>query len=297
MIVRDTPRLLDLLFSIRGSVLPKVAPRLLGLLAFSIVIVALDADFLTLPHTSAAPLAAFGVALSLFLGFRNNAAFERWWEGRRLWGQLVSDMRSLARETDLFIKDKDLRLSILRTATAFIHLHRVQLRALPDDQKARDWCHKDYSSQPHPPCAALNDLNALLIEASEKGALDGFGQKALSERIANIGAAQAGCERIAATPLPYVYSLLIFRTTYLYCLLTPLALIDSAGWMTPVYVCIMAYVFFGLAEVTEELAHPFGETVNGLPLDALCRTIEISMAPHIGVTPPTPLRPTNYYLS
>ena len=67
--------------------------------------------------------------------------------------------------------------------------------------------------------------------------------------------------------------------------------------MTPLFVAIVAYVFFGLAEVTEELAHPFGETVNGLPLDAMCRTVEISLAPHIGVEAPAPLAPKGYYLS
>lgn len=59
---------------------------------------------------------------------------------------------------------------------------------------------------------------------------------------------------------------------------------------------IVAYVFLGLAEVSEELSQPFGETLNALPLDAICRTAEISLAPHLGRTPPPPLLPKNFHL-
>ena len=90
--------------------------------------------------------------------------------------------------------------------------------------------------------------------------------------------------------------MLIYRTTYLYCLLLPLALIQPAGWLTPVFVGIVAYVFLGLAEVTEELSHPFGTTLNALPLDAICRAAEISLAPHLGEAAPPPLHPVNFHL-
>ena len=248
-------------------------------------------------HTSTAPFAVFGIALSLFLGFRNNAAYDRWWEARKLWGQLVADLRALAREMTLFTDDAARRDRMLRLALAFIHLYRAQLRKLGPSKAAQMWSNDDFSQAAHPPCAALDRITEEIAAGHKAGRIDGFGLKALSERMGQIALAQAGCERIAATPLPYVYSLLVFRTTYLYCLLVPLALLDVAGWMTPAFVAVIAYVFFGLAEVTEELAHPFGETVNGLPLDAMCRTIEISLAPHLGQTPPAPLKPKNYYLS
>ena len=75
-----------------------------------------------------------------------------------------------------------------------------------------------------------------------------------------------------------------------------MALIGSAGWLTPLFVGLVAYVFLGLAEVTEELAHPFAPTLNGLPLDAICRAAEISLAPHLGEAPPPPLQPVRFYL-
>ncbi|TNF20702.1 MAG: hypothetical protein EP318_09990 [Rhodobacteraceae bacterium] len=297
MILREKPHLGDLLFAVRGSVFPIILPRLIGVSAIAAGIVAIDRLVVTLPNPATAPFAVFGIALSLFLGFRNDAAYSRWRGGRRLWGQIISDLRTLGRECEIFLPDRQRRHRVLRLALAFAHLHRINLRKLPDDGKARAWCDTDFSAAPHPPDAALNAIASELAAAARDGGLDGFGQKALTERLASLALAQAGCERIATTPLPYVYSLLIFRTTYLYCLLLPLALLGPAGWMTPVFVAVVAYVFFGLAEVTEELAHPFGQTVNGLALDAMCRTMEIAVAAHLDITPPEPLKPTKYYLS
>lgn len=293
MIVRDKPGFWQLLFAMRGSVLPRILPRVLGVSVLAAILVAIDKYGVTLPHTNAAPFAVFGVALSLFLGFRNNAAYDRWWEGRKLWGQLVADLRSLGREAAMFLPNGATREQVIRLALGFVHLHRINLRRLSDTQAAKDWCDTDFADAPHPPCAALNQMS----EEITKAEVDGFARKALSERLGSIALAQAGCERIATTPLPYVYSLLIFRTTYLYCLLLPFGLLEGAGWLTPLFVGVVAYMFFGLAEVTEELADPFGETVNGLPLDAMCRTIEISLTPHLGLEPPEPLAPKNYYLS
>ena len=293
MIIRDKPGLLQLLFSVRGSVLPRILPRIIVVTGFASILVWLDTTYVALPHTVAAPFAVFGIALSLFLGFRNSAAHDRWWEGRKLWGQLISDMRSLAREVQIFLPETKDRQDVLRLAIGFAHAHRMNLRKLPSAVAPVAWLDANDIAQPHPPCAVLNRMGAIVARAAP----DGFARRALAERLATISRAQAGCERIATTPLPYVYSLLIFRTTYLYCGLIPFGLIETAGWMSPLFVAIIAYIFFGLAEVTEELAHPFGETVNGLPLDAMCRTIEISLAPHLDMPAPAPLKAERFYLS
>jgi putative membrane protein len=300
VIVRDKPGPLQLLFAVRGSVLPHIAPTVLGLMAFSTVLVVLDATGLPLKHVNATPFAVFGVALSLFLGFRNNAAYDRWWEARKLWGGLVADLRSFARETDTFVADDAIRRRLLHLSLAFLHLHRLNLRGQSVDaatEAALRAALANIARTPHPPCAALDLMGAEIAVAHRKGRIDGFGARALAGRLSSIALNQAGCERIGTTPLPYVYSLLIFRTSYLYCLLVPLALIEPAGWMTPVFVGIVAYVFFGLAEVTEELAHPFGDTMNALPLDAICRAVEISLAPHLGQEAPAPLQPVDYVLT
>lgn len=290
MILRDKPGILALLFAVRGSVLPVIAPQLLFVALFSTAVVAIDRFVWTLPHVQAAPLAVFGVALSLFLGFRNNAAYDRWWEARRLWGGLLADVRSIAREAEIFLPDATDRRRLLTAMRAFLHQHRCALRGLPNGADAlRD-------APATTPDATLDAMAQHLAEALQQGRMDGFGARTLSTRLSTIALAQAGCERIKLTPLPYVYSLLIFRTSWLYCLLLPFALLDPTGWLTPLFAVIVAYTFFGLAEVTEELAHPFGLTANALPLDAICRTAEISLAPHLNEPSPPPLHPVDYRL-
>jgi ion channel-forming bestrophin family protein len=295
MIVRNKPGLWDLAFAMRGSVLPHIARPLLSLALISATMVGVERTWHPLPAIDAVPFTVFGIALSLFLGFRNNAAYDRWWEARRLWGGLLADLRSFAREAEVFVRDEGTRHEMLEVAVAFLHLHRISLRRQEHDPEMRAQA-GDLAEAAHPPDAALDRLGRLLAVALERGALDGFGARTLSGRLSSLALQQAGCERIAGTPLPYVYSLLIYRTTYLYCLLLPLALIGPAGWLTPVFVGIVAYVFLGLAEVSEELSQPFGENLNALPLDAICRTAEISLAPHLGRTPPPPLLPQDFHL-
>lgn len=289
---------IELLFSLRGSVLPHILPWIAVMTLSAAIVVWINRTLLPLQLTNVSAFAVFGIALSLFLGFRNNAAYERWWEGRKLWGVLIADSRSLARETELFLaRDPAVRDRVLRLQMAFLHLHRLNLRHLPPDDAARAWADETLTGAAHPPCAALDRIASVLASAQAAGNLDGFGARALSERLASITQAQAGCERIVTTPLPFVYSLLIYRTSVLYCLLVPFGMVETAGWLTPVLAALIAYVFFGLAEVTEELERPFGETVNGLPLDAMCRIVEISMAPHLGQEPPAPFEPVKSYLS
>ena len=301
MIVRDKPGLWQLLFSMRGSILPQILRPMLTLMAVAAALVVVARHWGWQPDSAATPFSVLGVALSLFLGFRNNAAYDRWWEARRLWGGLVADLRGFARELELFLPDRAARQTILTLALAFLHLHRCQLRNHAPDAAAlaflQDPAGAGLAGAVHPPCAALDAINASLTTALRAGSIDGFAARALSARLGNMAQNQAGCERIAVTPLPYVYSLLIFRTVYLYCLLLPLALIEPEGWLTPVFVGLVAFVFLGLAEVTEDLAHPFGLSQNALPLDAICRSTEISLAPHRGQNPPPPLLPQDYFLS
>lgn len=291
MIIRDKPGLLQIVFSVRGSVLPHIGPTLAAFVLISAALVGFDHYVYKLPESAATPFSVMGVALSLFLGFRNNAAYDRWWEARKLWGASLVDLRALSREADLFLPKPEVK-RLLRLSLACAHLHRCQLRKIGPDAAALAWSDGMTTS-----AQVMDAMNALLMAARRDGVLDGFGARTLSQRLSLMELNQASGERIANTPLPYVYSLLIFRTIYLYCLLIPLALIGPEGWLTPVFTGLIGYVFLGLAEVTEDLSHPYGDTANALPLDAICRGMEISLAPHLEIDPPKPLAPVGYYIS
>jgi putative membrane protein len=130
-----------------------------------------------------------------------------------------------------------------------------------------------------------------------QGSIDSFGRLSFVNNIPARGHAQAGCERIATTSLPFVYSLLIRWTTYLYCILLPFGLLETVGPFLPVFVAIVAYVFFSLQAVTNQIEHPFRRVKNGLPLDAMCRAIKVSVVEALDQKPPAPLLPKDYMLT
>jgi ion channel-forming bestrophin family protein len=301
MIVREYPSVMRLFLVVQGSVVPRIYGYIVFLVAFSILILVLDAHLVTLPHISMQPFAVIGVALSLFLGFRNNAAYERWWQARMLWGQLTASVRALGHETKIYL-DAESREQILCLAGAFMHLHRARLRGNPDNAEAA-LTYVDRATlerlqlSTNPASAALREIDDKLAELAQTGQLSGFGQRSFTDRLGEMELSRTSNEGIHTTPMPFVYSLLVWQTSFLYCMLLPFGLIEETGWMAPIFAGIAGYVFFGLAAVTDELEHPFRATANGLPLDALCRSVDIVLAEQMGRTPPPPLQVRHYMLT
>ena len=301
MIVRDAPTRWQVFTILNGSVVPQILPNIIGAAIWALVVLIADRLVDWVPHVSIAAMGVFGLSLSLFLGFRNNAAYDRWWEARKIWGRMVSDVRSFAQELRIFAgrgPDEDY---ILTHILAFHHLHRAQLRGDEVRDDVVKWVGAE-AAEPlmqdvNAPNAALRAIATRLRAMAQDGKIDGFGQRALAERLARFPEAQAGNERLLTTPLPFVYSLLVWRTTYLYCFLLPFALLDSAGWFEPLLAAVVAYVFFGLAQVTHELEHPFRDKAAGIPLSAMCRVMEISVCNAIGLPAPPKAEPENFILS
>jgi len=303
MIVRDKPSAWRLLFLMKGSIVPLILPQIAVIALFSVAVKYIyHTGYVDLSSVTMAPFAVFGIALSLFLGFRNNAAYERWWEARRHWGQLVYDIRSLARTSETLLDaDHPERKGLLNDTLAFSHFLRGSLRKKTVTDDAAKFIGKQAAEQAaaavNPADFMLRRMGRRLGELYRTGAIDSMGLRMLDERLTAIAAVQAANERIATTPLPFAYSLLVHRTAYLYCFLVPFGLASSVGWFAPFVAALVAYVFFGLDALSGELENPFGCEQNDLPLNALCRVNEISVAEALNETPPEPLLPVNYKLS
>jgi ion channel-forming bestrophin family protein len=301
VIVKEQPSGLTLFVEMQGSIVPQIFSKIAGFTVFSIVVMVLDTSLVSIPHVSLTALSVFGIALSLFLGFRNNAAYDRWWEGRKLWGGIIADVRNLAKTCEIFVPDIKDRKSVLNGVVAFTHFHRGMLRGVDASTEAADWIGVEnatiLASKSNSADGALRVISEQIRNLHRRGAINDFGPLSIGKIITSLGLHQAGCERIATTPLPFVYSLLVRRTTYLYCLLLPFALLEAAGPLVPFFVAVVAYVFFGLQAVTNELEHPFRAVRNGLPLDAMCRVIEISVSEATDREPPPALSATNHVLS
>jgi putative membrane protein len=110
--------------------------------------------------------------------------------------------------------------------------------------------------------------------------------------------ALGSCERIANTPLPFAYSVILHRSVYLYCALLPFGLVDSIGLMTPLVVTFVSYTFFALEALSDEIENPFGMEANDLALDAMVSGINASLREMLGeIPPPAPQPDANFVLT
>ena len=302
MIVRPRPNIFSLIFILRGSILPTITPHILCVLIVSACVVIWYHFFpASFRNVSTAPFTLLGLALSIFLGFRNNVCYERWWEGRRQWGQLIAETRSLTREFLVLLPDDmALRQRCVRRLVAFAHALRNQLRD-GDDGKTQDWLPEDekacVAKSRCQPDAIQRLQSAELCKLVRAGKLNDIPYTVLAQRLQAMTIIQAACERLHTTPTPFTYTLLLHRTAWLFCLLLPFGLVGTIGLGTPILTAILAYSFFGLDALGEELEEPFGSTQNALPLDAMVRNIEIAVGEALGHVPlPEPLRPRNFIL-
>ncbi len=136
-----------------------------------------------------------------------------------------------------------------------------------------------------------------LGQALRAGRIDSIRYGLIEARPTAMTGIQAACERIAATPLPFAYTLLLHRGAWIFCVMLPFGLAGTLGWATPLVSAVLAYAFFGLDHLGDELEEPFGLAPNDLPLDALVRGIEIDLRDALGERPlPEPLQPRDYVL-
>lgn len=302
MIVRERPNAVALLFALRGSIVPEILPHIICVALFASGVTALSHSHLVeISAFSVMPVTLLGIALSILLGFRNNAAYDRWWEARKQWGQMVFEVRSLARASgSLLGEDSPVRRALLMRVLAHAHALNAQLRKEPLTETLTQWVAQETlqaaRQRSNPAEAFIAQCGQLLGAEYRQGRLDSMGLKLLDERLTALSGIQAACERIAATPLPFAYTLLVHRTAYAYCYLLPFALVGGLGWAAPVLVAAVAYTFFGIDKLSEHLETPFGRDPNDLPLDALCRIHEISVADALGDPAPTPLAVKHFQL-
>lgn len=283
------PSWLRLVFSWRGSPLARIKYRLLFVLVVSgILTVWQELLKLNAPVTLQA-LSLLGVALGIFLGFRNNAAYDRFWEGRKLWGRLVNVSRALGRNFTTYLAldatDEVVRAPVYRII-AFAHALRMQLREQMDVTSLG-------ALVPPEDVATLSRArsvpNVLLLQLGRdvrvlhrSGAIGEQAAVELSRQLADLSDIQGGCERIKNSPIPHTYTVLIHQIVALYVLALPFGLVGTLHHWTPVVVLFVAYTFLGLDAVGDEIEEPFGEDLNDLPLSAICRTIEVNLRETLG---------------
>ena len=285
-------------FSLRQSILRKVWPRVAMMTAFAGGIAYLFQSGIWPFHLTTTPFSLIGVALGIFLGFRTNSSYDRFWEGRRLWGRMVNITRTYTRQLELYIRPAEAREEaaawrrecVLRLI-AYVHIFRDLLRRRPPESLAGripDGEAHAVAARRVPPNALIDDLTRRLGEAYDRGWIDKYHVPAVDASLREITDIQGGCERIRNTPVPFSYSLLIHRIANYYCLFLPVGIVETVGLATPVVTFLISYAFLGLDAVGDEVEDPFGLEPNDLPLDALSRGIEIDLLQILGETQTPP---------
>lgn len=298
MIVREQPSTLQLFFVLRGSILTRIYPKILFFAAWAALVDLVSVLSTSLPAPSISSMGVFGVALTLFLAFRNTIVFDRWWEARKLWGSIVADVRALSQECLIHLDAPEERRSVLLPVGRFFHAHKAMLRNTSDDALPLHLETDAAAPQGvNVPAFWLSQAAQSVHALAKADRLDAMGRFALSNRLSDLALQQAGNERIKYTPVPFVYSLLVRRTTYVYCALLPFALADAGGLFAPAITAVVAYAFFGLQAVTNELEDPFTLNDNGLPLDAICRVCDNTILAALDQPTLPASAPVDYVLS
>lgn len=279
MIDYDPHRWSSHFFDIRGSMVREIIGRVGVCVAWSAAVayahLRLHAG-LAIPSTLHSLV---GLALGLLLVFRTNASYDRFWEGRKLWGSIVNEGRNLARGASAFLKDDPaLSREIVRWTAAFPYAAMNSLRGrsdlgppaadLPADEVA------EVLAADHTPLAVARRISALLAGARDRGLISDYVMMALDQNVQLLIDYLGGCERIHKTPIPFAYMVHLRRALVLYCFTLPFALVGEFGWGTVLDTFLVTYVFFGIEEIGVEIEDPFGVDANDLPLDGICATIE-----------------------
>lgn len=323
------------LLKLRGTAIRRTWPRIAAVTFIAIIVTFFDLqsgqfhqDLTTTPFT------LIGVALSIFLGFRNNTSYDRFWEGRKLWGAMVNVSRSLTRQIitltgptevdasrlteeprnpyresrpDPGIAEDELRelrafhTEMVRRVAAYVHAFRCHLR----DQDDREVLLRllpetevdDLEGETNRPVAILQTLGDRFREAWLRGWIHPYHLSVLEGSLTEMTGIQGGCERIKKTPIPFSYTVLIHRIVALYCLALPFGLVNSIQGLTPVVVAFVAFAFFGLDAVGDEIEDPFGTDANDLPLTNLSTMIERNIRQRVGdrdLPPMPPVKPGNF---
>lgn len=301
MIVRDKSNGLKLLFVWRGTVLPKVLPMVLLLMAISMVAWSLTHyKVYTVTGVPAVGFTVFGVVLSIFLGFRNTACYDRWWEGRKLWGAMIANTRHLTRDSH-FLGEHE-REKLLTDMLLFVGLLRNRLRG--QAAQAEQFAHyyqmdKDelhaINAHINAPQWVLERMQKRLITAVQTGRITDIIYTSVQRHVVEMGGIQAGCDRIASTPLPFPYSVLLHRAVFCFCWMLPFGLESVMGIWTPFLVGFLSYLLLGLDELSHQLEEPFGTADNDLPLDTMVRLMERETLALLGKPLPDAITADAYY--
>lgn len=231
-----------------------------------------------------------GFVISLLLVFRTNTAYDRWWEGRKMWGALVNDTRNLAIKISTIVKDPEAHKYFSKAIPNFVFATKEHLRegVLFEDLEGSEEDIALLKSKDHVPNAISRDMYARLHELKSKGEITQEEFITIDHNINALLDSLGACERIKNTPIPFSYSLFIKKFIFVYVTTIPLGFIPLFGYGSTLIAMFLFYILVSMEVLAEEIEDPFGQDESDLPTDDLCVKIRENVREIFGASIVTP---------
>ncbi len=246
------------------------------------------------------PLAVTGGAIGIFVSFRTNSCYARWWEGRQLWGRLVNASRHFGSQVATSVPAAEAK-ELVRLQIAYVHLLRCVLREQDPWTDERvvgattELERAAWKGDRNPASAILHREREILVSLANAGTLPELRLHAMDQTLATLLDVQGGCERIKRTPFPRGYAFISDRLILALGMLLPFGMVKDLDWVTIPINLLVCGAFALISEAGRVLEDPFTMFYNGLPLSALSTTIEVNLRQRLGETdvPPLPVPDQN----
>lgn len=274
-------------FQLHGSIVPAILERSAFCAGFGLLISILY--YYQLPVAQPALGSVIpSIVLGLVLVFRTNTAYDRFWEGRRWWGILVTTIRNLAWQIWVNVDEssvvngsapvRERKIATLRLLSAFAIAEKNYLRLEPASADlAPLMSTAQYSvmqKTQNMPLEIARWLGDYLKQECQQKRLSMYQLTAMQSLINTLMETVGNCERILKTPLPLAYSIHIKQLVLIYCMVLPFQFVKDLNWWTAPFIALVSFTLFGIEEIGVEIENPFGYDANDLPLDAICTTIQ-----------------------
>jgi len=241
-----------------------------------------ESDF----KTTIAMHSLLGIVLGLFLVFRTNSAYDRWWEGRRLWGSLVNNTRNLSIKLNAFLTKSDTEnrrwFSAMIVNLVYVVNDHLRGGALLFDLDMDGASLTELKKSNHGPNFIVSLLYQRVNQLYENKAISGDQFLVVDKELKEFTDIYGACERIKNTPIPYSYTMFIKKFIFIYVITLPFAFVTTSGYLTIPVVIIIMYVLLSVELIAEEIEDPFGGDVNDLPMDELATKIKSNVREILG---------------
>lgn len=215
-----------------------------------------------------------GFVISLLLVFRTNTAYDRWWEGRKLWGALVNNSRNLAIKISVMLHDESDRHYFRKMIPGFASILNKHLNNEDTGKQLFDFVDLEIDHHKHKPNQIAKMLFQKVNDLYLQKKITGDQLIVINEELKSFTDICGACERIKNTPIPYSYSAFIKKFIFFYVMTLPFGYVFSLGYYSIPVVIFIFYVLASLELIAEEIEDPFGNDANDLPTQKIASNIK-----------------------